>query len=65
VCLQGYLRLSGGLEILDLGTNSFCGRHRRERCWASWGEGAEPLMVHVVENEGRGLGAEVGELKNL
>jgi hypothetical protein len=25
----------------------------------------EPLMVRVVENEGRALGAEVGELKNL
>jgi hypothetical protein len=27
--------------------------------------GAEPLMVRVVENEGRALGEEVGELKNL
>jgi hypothetical protein len=27
--------------------------------------GVEPLMVRVVENEGRALDAEVGELKNL
>ena len=27
--------------------------------------GVEPLMVRVVENEGRPFGAEVGELKNL
>jgi hypothetical protein len=27
--------------------------------------GVEPLMVRVVENEGRALGAKVGELKNL
>jgi hypothetical protein len=26
---------------------------------------AEPAMVRVVENEGRVLGAEMGELKNL
>ena len=26
------------------------------------GDGAEPLMVRVVENEGRAAGAEVGEL---
>jgi hypothetical protein len=28
-------------------------------------EGAEPLMVRVVENGGRALGAEMGELKNV
>ena len=31
----------------------------------AFGGYAEPLVVRVVENEGRALGAEVGELKNF
>jgi hypothetical protein len=32
---------------------------------ASMSRSVEPAMVRVVENEGRALGVEVGELKNL
>src|SRR3981189_2755188 len=34
-------------------------------CWSSWRRGAEPWVGRGVENEGRVLGGEVGELKNL
>jgi hypothetical protein len=42
----------------------------RRRVWlllrsCPHGGGAEPLMVRVVENGGRALGAEMGELKNV
>jgi hypothetical protein len=62
VCLQAYLRLSCGLEILDVGLSWFCEGYRRRALWGVVCEGVEPLMVRVVENEGRAAGAEVGEL---
>ena len=52
-------------EIPDLRANAGCERSSGIHGCVMTRWRAEPLMVRVVENEGRGLGAEVGELKNL
>jgi len=56
VCLQAYLRFHCGSGILAGFMRVLCD---------AFGGYAEPLVVRVVENEGRALGAEVGELKNF
>jgi hypothetical protein len=51
--LEPGMNVRWGLSMLRSGRN------------ASVSRGAEPSMVRAVENEGRALGAEMGELKNL
>jgi len=59
VCLQAYLRFICGLRFSIRERVFFAGRIVEERLIGVGTEDAEPLMVRVVENECRALGAEV------